>query len=104
MQMVRSFLSQKKEGTLSQPAEMPTAQTTEGGKCPFTSVVAGAFEAPKPEPTDPMWTEEALERLQRVPSFVRSMAKAGIESFARENGHAKITGELMDQARGDLGM
>lgn len=108
MQMVRSFLSQKKEGTLSgdytpQTPSAPMTEGTEGGKCPFTSVVAEAFQ-PKPEPTDLVWTDDALERLQRIPSFVQSMAKAGIESFARENGHTEITGELMDTARGNFGM
>lgn len=109
MQMVRSFLSEKKEGVLAegydtqQASTTPMTQETEGGKCPFTSVVAEAFQ-PKPEPTDLVWTEEALERLQRIPSFVQSMAKAGIENFARENGHTEITGELMDTARGNFGM
>ena len=51
-----------------------------------------------------MWTPEALERLERVPSFVRSMAKTGIEEFARENGHTEITAEVMDIARGNFGM
>ena len=110
MQMVRSFLSQGKADSTSQ---IPGGQAlsasinqtaTEGGKCPFTSVVSEAFQPPKPEPTDLVWTEEALERLDRIPTFVQSMAKAGIEDFARENGHTQITGEVMDKARGNFGM
>ena len=108
MQMVRSFLSDRKEGTLPssqtpQPASS-TASESEGGRCPFTSVVADAFQDERSEPTDLVWTEEALERLNRIPSFVQSMAKAGIEEFAREKGIAQITGEVMDAARGNLGM
>ena len=107
MQMVRSYLNQNKA---SDPPTDATAQTNatssaeEPGKCPFTSVVAQAFETPKPEPTELVWSEEALERLNRIPSFVQPMAKAGIEEFAREKGLAEITGEVMDEARGNFGM
>ena len=67
--------------------------------------MAEAFQQePEPEPGDSVWTEEALERLERIPSFVQSMAKAGIENYARENGHTEITGEVMDAARGNFGM
>ena len=109
MQMVRSFLSQKKESALSadhmpQPTTAPMTQNTEGGKCPFTSVVAEAFEQAKPEPTDLVWTTEALERLKRIPTFIQPMAKAGIENFARENGTTEITGDVMDATRGNFGM
>ena len=108
MQMVRSFLSDQKEemfasGHHAQPVS-PTASEAEGGKCPFTSVVADAFQNQVSEPADIVWTEEALERLNRIPSFVQSMAKAGIEEFAREKGLAQITGEVMDAARGNFGM
>lgn len=109
MQMVRSFLSDQKEGTLSsshspQPTSSPPSESEEGGRCPFTSVVADAFQAQEPEPADLVWTKEAKERLNRIPSFVQSMAKAGIEEFAREKGIAEITGEVMDTARGNFGM
>ena len=108
MQMVRSFLSDQKQeafssGHTAQPAAS-TGSESEGGKCPFTSVVADAFQNQVAEPADIVWTEEALERLNRIPSFVQSMAKAGIEEFAREKGLAQITGEVMDAARGDFGM
>ena len=117
MQMIRSFLSQERDeipsvGGTTQTDTTPASTgainqlstPTEGGKCPFTSVVAEAFQPLEPESTDPVWTEEALERLGRIPSFVRSMAKAGVENFARENGHTEITGEVMDAARGNFGM
>ena len=100
MQVVRSFLSEKNPDNLA--SEAPTVSTEGGGKCPFSSAVAEAFQ--EPEVTGPVWTPEALERLERVPSFVRSMAKTSIEEFARENGHTEITTEVMDTARGDFGM
>lgn len=109
MQTVRSFLNDQKEGTFAsshaqQQATSTVSESEEGGRCPFTSVVADAFQEQESEPADLMWTEEALERLDRIPSFVQSMAKAGIEEFAREKGIAKITGEVMDAARGNFGM
>ena len=100
MQMVRSFLNQQNPDNLT--SEAPAVSTEGGGKCPFSSAVAEAFQ--ESEATGPVWTPEALARLERVPSFVRSMAKTSIEEFARENGHTEITTEVMDTARGDFGM
>ena len=100
MQMVRSFLNQQNPDNLT--SEAPTASGEGGGKCPFSSAVAEAFQ--ESGATGPVWTPEALARLERVPSFVRSMAKNSIEEFARENGHTEITTEVMDTVRGDFGM
>ncbi|MYF54594.1 hypothetical protein F4083_02235 [Candidatus Poribacteria bacterium] len=84
-------------------AETETGETQEGGKCPFTSVISDAFEEnTTTKPDGLQWTSEALERLERIPSFVRPMAKMGIESFAKDNGHTEITGEVMDAARGNF--
>ena len=107
MQMIRSQLGTAKSDAMpNEISSGPGASevTEEGGKCPFTSVISDAFqeEAAPTEPTGPIWTPEALERLDRIPSFVRPMAKMGIESFAKENGHDEITGEVMDAARGNF--
>ena len=104
MQMIRSQLETAKTEPVSVEAT-GSGETAEGGKCPFTSVISDAFQeesAHTPEPTGPVWTPEALERLERIPSFVRPMAKMGIESFAKDNGHDEITGEVMDAARGNF--
>ena len=106
MQMVRSQLETAK--TEAMPNEfspgMGSGETAEGGKCPFTSVISDAFqeEAAPVEPSGPVWSAEALERLERIPAFVRPMAKMGIESFAKDNDYAEITGEVMDAARGNF--
>ncbi len=105
MQMIRSQLETAKTEPVSVEATTNSGETAEGGKCPFTSVISDAFQeesTPTPEPTGPVWTPEALERLERIPSFVRPMAKMGIESFAKDNGHDEITGEVMDAARGNF--
>lgn len=100
MQMIRSQLETGKQ---SMQAKTETADAQEGGKCPFTSVISDAFEENTTiEPNALQWTSEALERLERIPSFVRPMAKMGIESFAKDNGHTEITGEVMDAARGNF--
>ena len=106
MQMVRSQLETAKTDAMPNEvsAEMGSGEAAEGGKCPFTGVISEAFqEEPEPaEPSGPVWSAEALERLERIPAFVRPMAKMGIESFAKDNGHAEITGEVMDAARGNF--
>lgn len=43
------------------------------------------------------WTEEALERLKRVPTFERDMVREMVESLARDRGHAAITYEIADE-------
>ena len=104
MQMVRSQLETvKQDAILNITSDTESGETAEEGKCPFTGVISDAFEEKsEPESDGPTWTPEALERLERIPSFVRPMAKMGIESFAKENGHTEITGQVMDAARGNF--
>ncbi|MBF0465518.1 MAG: PCP reductase family protein [Nitrospirae bacterium] len=45
------------------------------------------------------WEPEALKRLEKVPVFVRWMAKSTIENHAREKGLSTITVALMEEAR-----
>jgi hypothetical protein len=51
-----------------------------------------------------VWSPEALERLERVPSFVRGMVKRIYLDWARERGLSLLTPEVMDRARSDLGL
>ncbi len=50
------------------------------------------------------WDADAVERLGRVPSFVRGMVKRIYADYARERGIPLITTEVMDRARSDLGL
>jgi nucleotide-binding universal stress UspA family protein len=43
------------------------------------------------------WTDEALERLARVPKFERQMVRDMVENLARESGHSAITYALADE-------
>lgn len=45
------------------------------------------------------WEEEALKRLEKIPSFVRGMAKAKIEKAAQEAGLTMVTTEFMDKIK-----
>jgi hypothetical protein len=48
------------------------------------------------------WTDEALQRMERAPVFLRGMVKRLAEKKARELGHAVITGELLDQFKSQM--
>jgi DNA-directed RNA polymerase subunit RPC12/RpoP len=76
------------------------AARAEAGGCPFSGMIA-EMESRDGEIS---WTDEALARLERIPDFVRPMAKQGIEHYAKTNGHALIDDALMEEARGRFGM
>ncbi|MBI5286153.1 MAG: radical SAM protein [Deltaproteobacteria bacterium] len=46
-----------------------------------------------------IWTKEALERLERIPAFLRQMVKKGVEAYARRKGLKEITPEIMKELR-----
>ena len=48
------------------------------------------------------WDEDALKRLEKIPSFVRPMAKAKIEQAARTAGQERVTAEFMDENKSKL--
>jgi hypothetical protein len=50
------------------------------------------------------WTPEAAARIERIPSFIRPMAKKAVERLAESKGYATITEAVMDEARGAFGM
>ncbi|MEH2353277.1 MULTISPECIES: PCP reductase family protein [unclassified Nostoc] len=49
------------------------------------------------------WTSEAKEKLQNIPFFVRSQAKARIEQLAREADQDVVTADLVEEARLEFG-
>ncbi len=51
------------------------------------------------EPAAPLWTEEARERLARVPRFLRPMVSRGVERYARHMRIKEITPEIMTRLR-----
>ncbi len=48
------------------------------------------------------WSREAETRMERVPDFVRPMAKMAILRYAQEHGHTVITESIVDEATAQL--
>ena len=53
---------------------------------------------------DLIWTEEAEQRIKKVPFFVRGMAKKTVINYAVEKGATTIDAKLMDEVREKVGM
>ena len=90
---------------MSAPVSETSTDSGETPKCPFADVVASAYNA---APTVPeaathdeiRWSAEAEQRVeQRIPSFIRPMARMGIEKYARERGYREITPQVLDEAK-----
>ena len=56
------------------------------------------------DPVPIRWTAAAEARLANIPSFVRPMARTGIETFARERGALEVDEQILDAARDFFGM
>jgi DNA-directed RNA polymerase subunit RPC12/RpoP len=81
--------------------DVPTETEAAGRGCPFGAMLneqGGEGEARV------SWSPEAEARVERIPSFIRPMARKAIERFAEARGHPIITEAVMDDARGALGM
>lgn len=48
------------------------------------------------------WTHEAETRMERVPSFVRNMARMAILRYAQQHGHTVITQRIVEEATAQL--
>ena len=76
-------------------------------KCPFSGMVqemTGATAGVAGGQPAVVWTTAALERLERIPDFVRPMARSGIEKYAAEKGLAEIDESVLDTAKDFFGM
>ena len=105
MEMVRSSLAEQRDDlpSATEATSEPTASMSSGSKCPFTGAVNKAFAQQEPT-AGPVWTEEAQARIERIPLFVRSMVKKGVEDYAREQGYAEIDATVMNEVKGQFGM
>jgi hypothetical protein len=64
----------------------------------------GPDPAPVAHPGPVRWSPEAVDRLERVPRFVRGMVKRIYIDYARERGIETLTPDIMDVARAELGL
>jgi hypothetical protein len=91
-------------GASASPAE---ALAEAGGKCPFSAMIPGMEDAQPGqvgESAPVRWTPGAEARLANIPSFVRPMARTGIEKFDRERGSLEVDETILDAARDFFGM
>ena len=79
----------------------PGAGAAEGPGCPFAAMVNEDSAA---APARVVWTAEAEARVERIPSFIRPMARRAVERSAEDKGYATITDAVMDEARVTFGM
>ncbi len=89
------------EGGPAKLGEAPADAGQEAGGCPFAAMVNEGAAA---QPASVPWTSQAEARVERIPSFIRPMARRAIERFAAEHGYATIDEAVMDEARGAFGM
>lgn len=61
-------------------------------------------DSPRRSAGPPTWSPAAIDRLSRVPSFVRGMVKRIYAEYAAERGIAEVTPDVMDRARSELGL
>jgi hypothetical protein len=87
-------------------AGLTEAAAEVGGRCPFSAMIPGSDQASARagDPAPVRWTAAAEARLEKVPAFVRPMARTGIEQFAREKGSLEVNEHILDQARDFFGM
>ena len=100
METIRSSLAHGDNAYAPSHAHVETDQKESGSKCPFTGAVADAFEASG----EIVWTQEAEERLGKIPQFARSMAKQGIEQHARAKGYRQISDAVLEEVRDQFAM
>lgn len=108
MEGVRSSLEGGREDAFVEPKEPQTTVATHVASGDSTPSRTGGAPAPvqddPPRPGPVEWSPEAVERLGRVPRFVRGMVKRIYSEYAREQAIRTITPEVMDTARTDLGL
>jgi hypothetical protein len=89
-----------KESVAVQPQPAEAAKTESGG-CPFSSMLAGMGSGEAQKPLS--WTSEALDRMEKIPDFIRPMVKSGVEAYARNRGFQVVTPAVIEESKGDNG-
>ncbi len=97
---LRSSLAHQRAEAFEQTDNASTAERS-GPGCPFAGMIADQEAA---APGSMAWSAEAQARVERIPSFIRPMAKKAIERYAEGKGYRTVTEAVMDEARAALGM
>jgi hypothetical protein len=61
-----------------------------------------APDSPESAATDVRWTDGALKRMERAPSFLRGMVRRLAEKKARELGYEEITEDILDRFKSQM--
>ncbi len=92
---------------MAAPAAAASSATTAegGGSCPFSSMVAsmGAGSEAQASGSQLEWSAEALDRLSKIPDFVRPTVKMDVEAYARQAGESFVTQAMVDKYKGAPG-
>src|SRR5262245_19797686 len=94
-------------GPETSPAEASADTGSSAAGCPFASMIPATEDTQRGQVADATpvrWTAAAEARLAKVPAFVRPMAKAGIERYARDNGCLEVDEKILEAAREFFGM
>lgn len=94
MELVRGQLAAGREAAFE---DSDSRDSADGGTDPETAAPPRTVGAVR-------WSAGAVERLERVPGFVRGMVKRIYGEWAVEQGIGEMTPEVMDRARVELGM
>ena len=126
MEMLRSNLTGVRsdlaangsDGATTAASTEVAASAAEGAvsKCPFSQmlktggdeaptrqemITSVAAPAPEKETGGVAWTDAAKQRIEeRIPSFIRPMARVAIEKYAEEKGYSEINEDVLEETRG----
>jgi len=106
-----AYLNEKiqagKPASAPAPAGAPAASASgeKTGGCPFSAMVAQmgltGSDMKAGAASSFTWSPDAKEKLEKLPAFVQPMVKASVEAFARKQGYATITLQVMDDSKND---
>ena len=89
---------------VSEPASTSTGEG--GGTCPFSSLVASMGQGASDQASRSAsleWSAEALDRLEKIPEFVRPTVRAEVEEYARKAGESFVTQAMLDRYKNTSG-
>lgn len=98
---LRASMARSADVQIAPGAGSPEGTPSSGPGCPFAAMIASSEPAP---PAAVRWSAAAEARIERIPAFIRPMARTAIERYAEGKGYAVITEAVMDDARTALGM
>lgn len=81
-------------------AEDPACAYQPSGERPLVKPRAVSYgSAPAPALA---WSEDAQERMRRVPGFVRAVVTARVERYATERGYERVTSAVLEEVRSTM--